>query len=127
MEFVHLAVILGLMEYIVFVGLVGAGRGKFNVTAPATTGNPDWERLYRIQQNTMEQLVLFIPGIYGFAYLVDPLWAVGIGSIYLIGRIVYFFGYREAAEKRGVGAAMSVVPNIVLVLGALVGWVVNLF
>ena len=121
MELVHLSILLGLLEYAVFVGLVGAGRGKYGVAAPATTGDPQWERLYRIQQNTLEQLMLFIPGIIGFAYYVDTRWAVGIGAIYLVGRIVYFFGYRAAAEKRGLGAALSVVPSLVLVIGALVG------
>lgn len=126
MEYVYLAILIGLIEYIAFVGLVGAGRGKFNVAAPATTGNPEWERLYRIQQNTLEQLMLFIPGIYGFAHFVSTGWAVGIGSIYLVGRMVYFFGYRQAADKRGIGAVMSVVPNIVLVVGALIGLLIDL-
>ena len=126
MVFVHLIIFLGLLEYIVFLGLVGATRDKLNVPAPATTGNPEWERLYRIQQNTLEQLMLFIPGIYGFAYYVDATWAAAIGLIYLVGRIVYFLGYRQAAEKRGPGALMSFIPNLILVAGALVGVILTL-
>lgn len=127
MELVHLAILLALVEYIVFIGVVGTARGKFGVEAPAVVGNPDFERLYRVQQNTLEQLMLFIPGILGFAHYVDPTWAAGIGAVYLIGRILYFFGYRTAAEKRAIGASLSIFPNIALVIGALIGLIIGSF
>ena len=123
MDYVNLVVLTALVEYIVFILIVGATRGKYGVVAPATTGNPQWERFYRIQVNTAEQLVLFIPAIYGFAHYVSEFWATGIGAVFLVGRIVYFFGYKKAGEKRLVGAIMTSWPSYVLVIGALIGLV----
>lgn len=100
MDYVNLVVLIALVEYVVFIGIVGAARDKYGVAAPATTGNPYWERLYRIQVNTAEQLVLFIPAIYGFAHYVSEVWAAGIGTIFIVGRVVYFFGYRQSAAER---------------------------
>ena len=127
MELVYLVILLALVEYAVFIGLVGAGRGKYGVEAPAMTGNAEWERLLRVQQNTAEQLLLFIPGILGFALFVSPSWAAGLGCVFVVGRIVYFVGYRQAAGKRAVGVLMSIPINLILVLGALVGLLLNRF
>ena len=123
MDYVNLVVLIALVEYIVFILVVGATRGKYGVAAPATTGNAQWERLYRIQVNTAEQLVLFIPAIYSFAYYVSEPWATGIGAVFLVGRIVYFFGYKKAGDKRLAGAIMTSWPSYILVVGALVGLV----
>ena len=127
MELVYLVILIALVEYAVFIGLVGAGRGKYGVEAPAMTGNAEWERLLRVQQNTAEQLLLFIPGILGFALFVSPAWAAGLGCVFVVGRIVYFVGYRQAAGKRAVGVLMSIPINLILVLGALVGLLINRF
>ncbi len=126
LDYVNLVTLTALVEYIVFIGIVGATRDKYGVTAPATTGNPQWERLYRIQVNTAEQLVLFIPAIYAFAYYVSEFWAAGIGTIFLVGRVVYFLGYRVSGEKRRPGAILSGPPTYFLVVGALVGLVRSL-
>ena len=126
MDYVNLIVFATLVEYAVFSGVVGATRSKYGVAAPATTGHPEWERLHRIQINTLEQLILFIPAIYGFAHYVSATWAAGIGCIFVIGRLVYFFGYRAAPEKRAIGAVMSGPPSYVLLIGAIVGLVRSL-
>lgn len=127
MELVYLVILVALVEYAIFIGLVGAGRGKYAVDAPAMTGNGEWERLLRVQQNTAEQLVLFIPGILGFALFVNPGWAAGLGCVFLVGRVVYFLGYRKAADKRTAGVLMSIPINLVLVLGALIGLLLYMF
>ena len=126
MEYVHLVILLGLVEYIFFVAQVGVARGKYEVPAPGMSGNEDFERVLRVQLNTHEQLILFIPGMLGFAHYVSPMWAAIIGSVYLVGRILYFIGYRQAAEKRAVGAGMSLLPNMILVVGAVIGLIVSL-
>jgi glutathione S-transferase len=127
MEFVHLIILLALVEYIFFIAIVGAGRGKYNVEAPATTGDPRWERLYRVQANTAEQLILFVPGMYAFAHYVSPLWAAIIGCVFVVGRLIYYTGYKQEGDKRGPGVLMSIPPNIVLVVGALIGLLMGLF
>ena len=123
MDYVNLVVFVALVEYVVFGAFVGGTRSKYGVAAPATTGHPEWERLYRIHVNTLEQLIVFIPSIYGFARYVSQPWAAGIGVIFVVGRIVYFFGYRAAADKRALGAILSAPPSYVLLIGAIIGLV----
>jgi len=127
MDYVNLIVLAALVEYIAFILIVGATRNKYGVGAPATSGNDQWERLYRIQVNTAEQLVLFIPAIYGFAYYVSEMWAASIGIVFLIGRIVYFFGYKNSGEKRLPGAIMSSWTSYIFVIGALIGLAMKQF
>ena len=121
MELVAIVVCLALLELAVFGGLVGRARGKYGVEAPATTGHPTFERHFRVHQNTIEQLVVFLPGIFLFArYVNAPIGAL-IGIIYVIGRIWYAWGYVRDPGKRGGGFAVSFLANQVLVLGGLVG------
>jgi hypothetical protein len=121
MIYVYLLILLALVQYIYFTAMVGVARGKYGVSAPATTGNDIFERTFRVQQNTMEQLVVFIPGMYFFAMLVSPVWALVPGVIFIVGRQIYSHGYISAPEKRGMGATMSLLSGIVLVVGALIG------
>lgn len=123
MDPVNGVVLVALVEYMAFIAIVGFTRDRYGVPAPATTGDPQWERLHRIQVNTAEQLIVFLPAIYAFAHYVSVDWAAGIGLVFVIGRVVYFYGYRAAPEKRVVGAAMSTLPTYVLLIGAIVGWV----
>jgi glutathione S-transferase len=80
----------------------------------------------RVQQNTLEQLVLFLPALWIFATFVSPLAATIIGAIWIVGRIVYAWGYYQAAEKRGPGFGISTLATVVLLLGSLVGIVLQL-
>lgn len=121
MELVYLAILLALVEYTVMGALVGRARAKHDVKAPAITGHPEFERTNRVHINTLESLIAFIPAVWLFGYYLDPRWAAGLGLVFVIGRAVYAVGYLKAAEKRGVGAGISGLTNIVLLLGALFG------
>ena len=121
MEFVYLTILLALVEFLVMGALVARARRKYGVKAPATTGNPDFERVNRVHYNTLEALMVFIPGVLLFGRYIDPLWAAGLGALFVIGRAVYAVGYYSAADKRGPGAGISGIVNIVLTLGALFG------
>ena len=70
MEYIAIVTLLALMQFMLFSIQVGAMRVKHGVKAPATVGHPDFERMFRIQQNTMEQLVVFIPALWVYAHLV---------------------------------------------------------
>jgi glutathione S-transferase len=113
--------LLSLLVYTVFTGLVGSARGKFNVPAPATAGHPDFERRLRVQANTLEQLVSFVPALWIFSLGVSPKWGAALGGVWIVGRIVYAIGYYQAAAKRGVGFAITQVATASLLLGSLVG------
>jgi uncharacterized membrane protein YecN with MAPEG domain len=121
MAWVHLVIALALAEYLVFGMAVARARGRFGVRAPAITGNADFERYYRVQVNTLELLVVLVPAMLLFAFHVDPLWSAGLGFVYVIGRILYFFGYTRAAERRHIGFALSMLPTMALLAGALIG------
>ena len=121
MQYVSLIVTLALLEYIIFIACTGKARVNAGLQAPAVTGDEAFERCFRVQQNTLEQLIIFIPAIYIFAAYINPLVAVGIGLVFIVGRVLYFKAYISAPAKRGVGFMMSIFPNLVLVLGGLIG------
>jgi len=122
MNNVYFLILLALVQYIYFTARVGSARTKYGVDAPRTTGNDTFERIFRVQQNTMEQLVVFIPGMLLFAHFVSPLWALLPGALYLVGRQLYARGYIADAKKRGTGATLSILAPIILVLGAIIGF-----
>jgi uncharacterized membrane protein YecN with MAPEG domain len=127
MQLVSLVILLALVEYIVFTWLVGRARVRYNVLAPATTGDPAFERAYRVQQNTLENLIIFVPAIWLFATYASPMWAAVLGVVFIIGRAIYAVGYLKAAEKRGPGAGITGLTNVVLVAGSLIAVVADLF
>jgi glutathione S-transferase len=112
---------LTLLVYLVLTINVGRARAKYNVPAPQMTGDANFERVIRVQQNTLEQLIFFLPALWLFSFYVNPLWGAVIGAIWLVGRIVYAWGYYQAAEKRTFGFGISSLSGIILLLGAIVG------
>ena len=121
MAYVTIIAMLALVQYSFFGFKVGQARGKFGVEAPAISGHETFDRVFRVHQNTLEQLVAFLPGLYAFAYFVSPLWATGIGVIYLIARTIYARSYVADPASRSVGAILTFASAQVLVLGAIVG------
>ena len=126
MALVAIVIAIALIEYLVFGLLVGRARVRCKVLAPATTGHPVFERYFRVQQNTLEQLVVFVPSIWLFGMYVSPLWAAGLGLLFVIGRVLYLTGYVEDPKKRGAGFGLSFLPTAILALGALVGAILSL-
>ncbi len=127
MTYVAIVAMLALLEYVWFSAQVGRARGQYGIKAPATSGHEMFDRVFRIHQNTLEQLILFFPAMYTFAIYVDPRWAAGIGLVFVIGRWVYSVGYTADPEKRSTGMLIGFIANIVLLLGGLIGAVMDLF
>ena len=121
MEFVAIVALLALLQYLFFAILVGRARSKFGVNGPAVTGHPVFERYFRVQMNTLELLIVLLPGLWLFAYYVRPTWAALLGAVYLVGRFVYLRSYVTDPAKRGMGFGLSLLPIFVLLLGALIG------
>jgi glutathione S-transferase len=124
---VAIVTLLALLVYIYMGLLVGQGRTKYNVPAPAVTGNPDFERAYRVQMNTLEWLPLFLVSLWLFALAWgSDLIAAGIGVVWIIGRILYLTGYSKAAEARSTGFGIQALATLVLLFGALgkIIWIV---
>lgn len=117
-------IILALIEYLVLAAMVGRARLQYNVPAPATAGHPIFERYFRVHQNTMEQLIVFIPALILFADYVNVLIAIILGALFIIARAIYAAGYIRDPEKRAAGATVSFIINAVLLIGSLIGIIV---
>ncbi len=118
-HFTALVTCLAIMVYFYSSILVSKARGKFGVKLPAISGNPDFERVFRAQMNTLEWLPIFLPSLWLFAvYISDPV-AAGLGLVWVVGRILYILGYAQAVAKRGRGFAIQALAAIALWVGAL--------
>ncbi len=124
MTLVHIVIALALIEFFVFLMAVGRARATYKVSAPATSGNEMFERYFRVQMNTIEQLLIFLPSILLFGRYVQPLIAAALGLAFILGRWVYFKGYVKDPHKRTIGFALSAIPNLTLLLGGLIGAIV---
>jgi uncharacterized membrane protein YecN with MAPEG domain len=112
---------LAILEYLFFALQVGLARGRYEVPAPAMSGHPVFERTYRVQANTLEQLVAFLPGLWLFgAYVSAPLAAL-LGLAFIVGRLLYFQGYVKDPGQRGPGFLIGYVATLILVVGGLLG------
>jgi len=113
--------------YIYTVFRVGNMRGKHNIKAPACTGHPEFDRAYRVQMNTLEQLVIVLPLLWiGTLYPIGMLvaWlAPLVGLIWVLSRVVYLRGYMADPEKRVAGAMIGGICSMLLLLIAIVGLV----
>src|ERR1700755_6299 len=118
-HFTALVTCLALLAYIGSLVLVSRARGKFAVKRPAISGNPDFERVFRAQMNTLEWLTLFLPSLWLFAIYIGDRIAASIGAVWVIGRVLYVLGYARAVEKRGPGFAVQALATIALWVGAL--------
>lgn len=124
MELVILVIVIALFQYIWFSARVGMGRVKYGVKAPAISGHPVFERLYRVQLNTIEQLVLFLPAILAFSWLGDQRgWpgseiAAALGVVWIIGRALYARSYVKDPEARGPGFLLTFAPSVLMLLGS---------
>ena len=127
MEFAVLVVLLALAQFTFFTFRTGAARPKYKVNAPKTTGDESWERLFRVQQNTMEQLVVFIPSMLAFSFYVSGLWGLLPGLLFLAGRQLYSYEYISNPGSRVPGMAMTLLANGVLLVGSLIGVLFKIF
>src|ERR1700683_2867706 len=107
MIFVHLVIGIALLEFLYFGFAVGKARDKYGVKAPATAGNEMFERYFRVQVNTLEQLIVFLPSILLLARYADPLIAAALGLVFVIGRALYFRAYTRDPGARSLGFALS--------------------
>jgi len=121
MDAVAIVAALVLIEYMVIVGYTGQARGQYGVAAPAVTGHPVFERWLRVQANTVEQLVIFFPGLWLFSRYVNAPVAAALGLVFLVGRALFARGYVADPARRGPGFVLTYIANAVLVSGGLIG------
>jgi glutathione S-transferase len=125
MELVAIVVLASLIQYTVFGALVGKARMTYKVEAPAVSGDPIFERYYRVHMNTLESLVLFLPSIYVFASYVSTDIAAGLGVVFIIGRQMYLRSYVKDPKSRGAGYMLTFLPSTILALGGMTGAIMS--
>lgn len=119
-HFTALVTLLALLFYFYTSTRVARARVKYGVKLPAISGNPDFERIFRVQMNTLEWLPIFLSSLWLFAIYISDAVAALIGAIWIIGRIVYMIGYTQAVVKRSPGFFIQALACTVLLLGALI-------
>ena len=117
MELVVIVIALALLQYFAFGILVGRARMKYNVPAPATSGDPMFERYNRVHQNTLESLLIFLPAITIYGTYSNPNIAAALGVVWIIGRFIYLFAYVKEPGSRSLGFALTVLPSLFLLIG----------
>jgi glutathione S-transferase len=115
--------ILAVILYLYMATHVGRMRGRHNVVAPATAGHPQFERAFRVQQNTLESLTVFFVLLWlATIYFRTLAWLPALlGLIWVIGRVIYMAGYMAAPEKRGMGFGIAALAQIALLLVSIIG------
>lgn len=118
--------VLALILYFVMGLRVGGARARYKIPAPAISGNEDFERIFRVQANTLEWLVIFLPALWMFAVvghgpILNDRVAAILGVIWIIGRFLYMTGYSKAAGSRSLGFAIQALATAVLLFGSLIG------
>ncbi|MCZ6830414.1 MAG: MAPEG family protein [Gammaproteobacteria bacterium] len=126
MELLALVTVLIAMEYFFLAVMVAKSRSATGISAPSTIGDEKFERVFRVQQNTMEQLIIFFPALWIFGYYVQAEIGAALGVVFLIGRIVYARGYVQDSSKRGPGFVIGSLALLALMLGGLAGVVISL-
>lgn len=121
MDFINLVALLAIIQYLYFGMCAGRARTKYGIKAPAMTGHEQFERAARVQMNTLELLVAFLPALYiAEEYASSGLVGV-LGVIYLIGRMRYQRTYMADPSTRSSGFMLSAIPIILLIIIGLFG------
>jgi glutathione S-transferase len=118
-HFTALVTCLAILFYFFTSVQVSRARAAFGIKVPAISGNPDFERVFRVQMNTLEWMPIFLPSLWLFALYINDAIAAALGLVWIAGRVLYMTGYSQAAAKRGLGFAIQATATILLWLGAL--------
>jgi len=127
LHYTALVTVLAISFYFYTGERVSRARQRFGLKAPVMmSGQPEFDRIFRVQMNTLEWMPIFLPLLWLFAYYVSDIWAAVLGLIWIAGRILYMVTYTQAAEKRGPGFSIQGAVCVVLLVGTLIGIATNL-
>lgn len=116
-----IAIALALLVFFGLCSVVGMARAKWSVPAPASSGHPEFDKRFRVQMNTLEQLVMFLPAAFmAVPILGDPITAA-LCLTWSLGRIVYARSYYADPTKRGPGFGLTLLPTMVMIIAAIYG------
>src|SRR3954466_4664713 len=118
-HFTAIVTCLAVLFYLFTATRVSRARAAYGVKVPAITGHPDFERVFRVQMNTLEWMPIFLPSLWLFAMYISAPGAAALGAAWIVGRIMYWSGYKQAASKRSMGFAVQATAAFALWLGGL--------
>ncbi len=125
MEPIAVVTVLAVFQVFSFAYLVGKQRAKHGVKAPAITGEAEFERAFRIHQNSVEQMVIFIPALWLFGYYVHALIGAGLGLVFVIARFIYRKSYLNDPTSRTAGFGIGALTMMILLFGGLIGAILS--
>jgi len=120
-HYTAIVTLLAVAFYFFLATRVAVARGKFNIKHPATTGNADFERIFRVHMNTLEWMPTFLVPLWLCALYLNDIVAAVLGLVWIGGRVLYFTGYSQAVEKRLPGFFIQSTACALLFIGALAG------
>jgi uncharacterized MAPEG superfamily protein len=126
MRYVELVAIMAVLQFLSIGALTGRARRRSGLKAPAIVGHEGFERMYRVQMNTLELLIAFLPALFLAAKYWPTSLVAGLGGVYLIGRLAYWRAYVSDPSTRGLGFMMSMLPTMGLAILALLGIILSL-
>jgi hypothetical protein len=124
MPFVAIVTVLALAQFFWLATQVARARARYGIAAPAVSGNEVFERHFRVQMNTLEQLVLFLPSLWIFANYISPLWAAALGVVFIIGRAIYATAYVRDPKSRSLGFGLTAFPILAMMI-CILAWAVR--
>lgn len=127
MNYVYLVTMLMLVEYLGIGYLVSRARSTYKVVAPAVTGHEAFERTFRVQQNTIEQLIVVLPSMWIFGLTASPIWAALLGLVFVVARAFYAYGYIKTGGGRHYGFMVGLFATIALLVGGAIGAIKGFF
>lgn len=126
MQYVHLVAALAILQFFFFGAMTGKARRESGLKAPAVVGHDGFERMYRVQINTLETLVAFLPALLiAGGYWPSMLVSV-LGLAYIVGRFIYWRSYVNNPSTRALGFIISMLPTLVLIVLAILGPILSL-
>jgi len=124
-RYTSIVTMLVVLFYFFIATRVPLARRKFNVLLPAITGHPDFERVFRVHQNTLEWMPIFLPSLWLCAIYLSDVGAAALGIVWIGGRIAYYRGYARQVQGRLPGFFIQSAACLLLIVGAIVGMVIN--
>jgi len=122
--------LITLLTVVLMIGtamLVGKARGKYGVKAPASSGHPMFDRAFRVQMNTIEGALMFLPALWVCALWGNGTVVIVAGVLWLLGRVHYAYSYMRDPAKRGPGFGMCFLSTVALLIGSAIGLARALF
>ena len=112
---------LALLFYYIVVAHTALLRVRHQIGEPTTTGHPQFDIAFWLQQKTGHQPIMLLLGLWLYAYYFSSLWAGIIGFLWILTRMFFAIRFINEPKSSPVGDWISRGMIVWLVVGSLVG------